>query len=493
MNPNRPDRNSCTISRTNSQTYFFDDPSGVDLSPIFDSDLFPVESPVNFPDASALFASNSNQSSLNELQNNSAGIVALPSRIYVSDTGTWTDVNKSYQTLPERHDSDEEYQSTANEASLGSAPEAASEGIEKAVADTGDLTTEPMAFLQGLNSGNLMQFSQQSVLREMILQDIQAQVSTLPKIEKHNTGGYNFSFDLVEPPKSDWTVSKTLNKLYIRMNKVFNVDIQFKARMPIQPLNLRVFLCFVKDVSGPVLRCQNHLSVEPLTDHNEKERENLLRCLNPNTIYCGTAQGKGISERYSVLVPLNVSRSGSRSGGYVRQTLAFNFVCQNSCFGRKESCLVFCLENASGDIVGQDYLNVKVCTCPKRDHKQEERQKGALKRKIHESDTEEDDTEDHPPKSRRLAESMHIKEETASNDSYNATHRGLPQNWDVSQTDNGKYQLSITVPNKEWLLDSIEGMVKEAATKVLRSPNKDRLRSYAQSLLKLKKRAYELP
>ncbi|XP_032305479.1 uncharacterized protein LOC6501048 isoform X3 [Drosophila ananassae] len=334
----------------------------------------------------------------------------------------------------------------------------------------------------------------QSVLREMILQDLQAQVSTLPKLEKHNNGGYNFSFELVEPPKSDWTISKALNKLYIRMNKVFNVDIQFKARMPIQPLNLRVFLCFVKDVSGPVLRCQNHLSVEPLTDTNEKERENLLRCGNPNTIYCGTAQGKGISERYSVLIPLNVSRSGGRNGGgLVRQTLAFNFVCQNSCFGRKESCLVFCLENASGDIVGQDFLNVKVCTCPKRDHKQEERQKNVMKRKMHATDTEEDDAEDHPSKSRRLTESMHIKEETESNDSFNTTHRGLPHNWDVSATDNGKYQLSITVPNKEWLLDSIEGMIKEAATQVLRSPNKDRLRSYAQSLLKLKKRAYELP
>jgi len=109
----------------------------------------------------------------------------------------------------------------------------------------------------------LFLFFQQSVLREMMLQDIQSQVNTLPKLENHNIGGYNFSMVLDEPPKSHWMFSVPLNKLYIRMNKTFNVDVQFKAKMPIQPLNLRVFLCFTKDVSGPVLRCQNHLSVEP--------------------------------------------------------------------------------------------------------------------------------------------------------------------------------------------------------------------------------------
>lgn len=103
---------------------------------------------------------------------------------------------------------------------------------------------------------------QQSVLREMMLQDLKDVGNTLPKLENHNLGGYNFSMVLDEPPKSHWMFSVALNKLYIRMDKMFNVDVQFKAKMPIQPLNLRVFLCFVKDVSGPVLRCQNHLSVE---------------------------------------------------------------------------------------------------------------------------------------------------------------------------------------------------------------------------------------
>eukprot|EP00099_Drosophila_melanogaster_P003788 NP_001163694.1 p53, isoform C [Drosophila melanogaster] len=359
------------------------------------------------------------------------------------------------------------------------------EDIPKTVEVSGsELTTEPMAFLQGLNSGNLMQFSQQSVLREMMLQDIQIQANTLPKLENHNIGGYCFSMVLDEPPKSLWMYSIPLNKLYIRMNKAFNVDVQFKSKMPIQPLNLRVFLCFSNDVSAPVVRCQNHLSVEPLTANNAKMRESLLRSENPNSVYCGNAQGKGISERFSVVVPLNMSRSVTRSG-LTRQTLAFKFVCQNSCIGRKETSLVFCLEKACGDIVGQHVIHVKICTCPKRDRIQDERQLNSKKRKSVPEAAEEDE----PSKVRRC---IAIKtEDTESNDSRDCDDSAAE--WNVSRTPDGDYRLAITCPNKEWLLQSIEGMIKEAAAEVLRNPNQENLRRHANKLLSLKKRAYELP
>ncbi|XP_017046523.1 cellular tumor antigen p53 isoform X2 [Drosophila ficusphila] len=404
--------------------------------------------------------------------------------MYISQPMSWHKVS---------NDSDDDIQVT-NEASMGSADSTAEDvpvDIEQAAIESAELTTEPMAFLQGLNSENLMQFSQQSVLREMMLQDLPGQVNTLPKLENHNIGGYNFSMVLDEPPKSHWMFSVPLNKLYIRMNKIFNVDVQFKAKMPIQPLNLRVFLCFSKDVSGPVLRCQNHLSLEPLT--NPKIRESLLRCENPNSVYCGSAQGKGISERYSVLVPLNMCRSGNRSGGHVRQTLAFKFVCQNSCFGRKETNLVFCLENASGDIVGQQVIEVKICTCPKRDRNQEERQINGKKRKSLADGTDEDELDVKPSKMRRRKGSFKSdikKEETESNDSHDIESAA---DWKVSRTEDGEYHLAITCPKKEWLLQGIEGMIREAATGVLRNPNQENLRRHANNLLSLKKRACELP
>ncbi|KQS52465.1 cellular tumor antigen p53 [Drosophila erecta] len=402
--------------------------------------------------------------------------------MYISQPMSWHKVSI---------DSEDDVQ-VANEASLGSTDstvEDIKEDIEQTVAVSGsELTTEPMAFLQGLNSGNLMQFSQQSVLREMMLQDIQSQADTLPKLENHNIGGYGFSMVLDQPPKSHWMYSVPLNKLYIRMNETFNVDVQFKAKMPIQPLNLRVFLCFSKDVSGPVLRCQNHLSVEPLTAHNAKMRDSLLRSENPNSVYCGTAQGKGVSERFSVLIPLNMSRSGNRSG-HVRQTLAFKFVCQNSCIGRKETSLVFCLEKACGDIVGQQVMDVKICTCPKRDRNQDERQLNGKKRKSVADDTDEAEPYVKPSKVRRRSA---IKmEETDSNDSRECDDSIAE--WNVSRTQDGEYRLAITCLKKEWLLQSIEGMIKEAAAEVLRNPNQENLRRHANKLLSLKKSAYELP
>lgn len=110
-----------------------------------------------------------------------------------------------------------------------------------------------------------------------MLQDIKTQINSLPKLENHNNGDYNFSMILEEPPKSHWMYSEPLNKLYIRMNKTFNIDVKFKTKMPIQPLNLRAFLCFVKDVSGPVLRCQNHLSTDP--------SESIYRSISPAFAY----------------------------------------------------------------------------------------------------------------------------------------------------------------------------------------------------------------
>jgi len=56
----------------------------------------------------------------------------------------------------------------------------------------------------------------------------------------------------------------------------------------------------------------------------------------------------------------------------------------------------------------------------------------------------------------------------------------------VSRTPDGDYRLAITCPNKEWLLQSIEGMIKEAAAEVLRNPNQENLRRHANKLLSLK-------
>ncbi|XP_060649323.1 cellular tumor antigen p53 [Drosophila nasuta] len=370
--------------------------------------------------------------------------------------------------------------------------EAANSNLENANTEqnTEELPNEPLAYLQGLNSGNLMQFSQQSVLRDMMLQDIKTQINALPKLENHNKGDYCLSLILEEPPRSHWMFSVPLNKLYIRMNKTFNIDVKFKIKMPFQPLNLRAFICFVKDVSEPVLRCQNHLSTDPIKDDMSK-RSSLLRCANPNSTYFGTDQGKSIIERYSVLVPLNMSHSSHQGGGYVRQTLAFNFACQNSCFGRKETCLLFCLENVNGDILGQQVLYVKICSCPKRDRNEDERKLGSNKRKEAScaSDDEEVD-EERGKKTRRRTLQRDVKEENESNDSCDT--QAFPSDWNVSRTDDGNYRLVMKCSKKDMLVESIEGMIEKTAAAMLRSPQNVKLRQHANHLLNLKKCALKL-
>ncbi|XP_030569179.1 cellular tumor antigen p53 [Drosophila novamexicana] len=355
---------------------------------------------------------------------------------------------------------------------------------------TDDMPIEPMAFLQGLHSGNLMQFSQQSVLREMMLQDIKTQINSLPKLENHNNGDYHFGMVLEEPPKSHWMFSMPLNKLYIRMNKTFNIDVKFKTKMPIQPLNLRAFLCFVKDVSGPVLRCQNHLSTDPIKG-NQSMRESLLRCENPNTSYCGTSEGKSIAERYSVLVPLNMSRSSHESGGFVRQTLAFSFACQNSCFGRKETCLVFCLENTNRDILGQQVLYLKICTCPKRDRNQDERHLESNKNKLFFDASEEEELDATCAKKKcRRTMKNEVKDENEINDSSDV--HPVPADWEVSRAIDGDYRLVIKFSNKDLLLRSIEGIIEKTAVAMIRNPQHLKLRQQTNYLLNLKKCALKL-
>lgn len=95
-----------------------------------------------------------------------------------------------------------------------------------------------------------------------------------------------------------------------------------------------------------------------------------------------------------------------------------------------------------------------------------------------------------PPKSRRRTTSYRrsVKEETESNDS---PDEEMPaSDWKVSRTADGEYQLSITCPKKEWLLQSIDGMIKEAAAGVLQSPNQANLRRHAHKLVGLKSEYY---
>jgi hypothetical protein len=88
---------------------------------------------------------------------------------------------------------------------------------------------------------------------------------------------------------------------------------------------------------------------------------------------CGAAtyEEDTTTNRLSVKVPL-----GAPEPGASWSTLLFRFMCLGSCVGginRRALQIIFTLETSSGQIVGRHCLGVRICACPSRDRKVEER------------------------------------------------------------------------------------------------------------------------
>lgn len=138
----------------------------------------------------------------------------------------------------------------------------------------------------------------------------------------------------------------------------------------------------------------------------------------------------------------------------------------------------------SGDILGQEVLNCKVCTCPKRDRDQDKRALQSDKRKLSGASEDEETDSKRGKKLRRSTHQHDIKEELESNDSVDMN--AVPPDWQVSRSVDGNYQLVIKCAKKELLLDSIEGMIEKTAVALLRNPQNPKLAQHANHLMNLK-------
>lgn len=192
----------------------------------------------------------------------------------------------------------------------------------------------------------------------------------LPDLEEHDRAGLKFELNLMpqQKGKANWFYSKDSNKVYIKLNEIFNVDVVYKPRSTTERIFIRSMMVFNSEVSEPVVRCENHSSKDSALEKHIKH--SVLRCENPNVIYQGTVEGKNISDRMSVRIPLGCMQPNEDDE--VKQTVALKFVCQNSCVGRRETSIIFYLENANGEILAKRITNVKICSCPKRDMRKDE-------------------------------------------------------------------------------------------------------------------------
>ncbi|KAG8040234.1 hypothetical protein G9C98_000804 [Cotesia typhae] len=148
----------------------------------------------------------------------------------------------------------------------------------------------------------------------------------------------------------------------------FGPPLRFHWSPPVDNLYLRTTLVYAEDRyrGDPVLRCHNHIGTDSPANRNMPMMilKQVVRCMHPRSCY------EEINGHSSVTIPLGTPQPGCT---YV--SLDFMFYCKNSCstgMNRRATQLVFTLETETREIVGRRTIEVRVCSCPKRDMEKEE-------------------------------------------------------------------------------------------------------------------------
>ncbi|XP_051162743.1 tumor protein p73 [Leptopilina boulardi] len=164
-----------------------------------------------------------------------------------------------------------------------------------------------------------------------------------------------------------WIYSQSLAKVFINMDEV--LPLRFKWEPAINGLFLRTQMVYVLEQyrSEPVLRCHNHMAMTR-KDHFEVDNltnRHVVRCVDRNSTYEETQSG-----HLSIRTPLGTPEVGT---AYV--PVHFKFLCKNSCtsgMNRRATEMIFTLEDEHQNVLGRRRLQVRICSCPKRDKEKEE-------------------------------------------------------------------------------------------------------------------------
>lgn len=179
-------------------------------------------------------------------------------------------------------------------------------------------------------------------------------------------GDYDFGAQ-IHPDGPDCLYSNKLNKIFVNINK--NVPVKFRLNPHVTDLYIRALPVYVSSNDQPlvVMRCITHMASDTQEGKDIELVNHVLRCTSTNAArYCED----GVSGRLSVTVPVEALQSGM---DYF--TVTYQFTCLNSCqngIGRRPMGIIFTLENEIGAVLGRQFMNVRVCSCPKRDKDKEE-------------------------------------------------------------------------------------------------------------------------
>ena len=185
--------------------------------------------------------------------------------------------------------------------------------------------------------------------------------------------GFEISFEqqMKETKSTMWTYSSAIRKLFVRM--ATTCPVRFKTSLrPAVGTVIRATPVYVKPehVQEVVQRCPNHASTR---DYNEGHPAptHLVRCEHKQTTFVDDPQ----TGRKSMVIPHEQPQAGAE---WV--THLFQFMCFSSCVGglnRRPVQLIFTLEN-NGVVLGRQAVEVRICACPGRDRRVEERAAGAI-------------------------------------------------------------------------------------------------------------------
>lgn len=165
--------------------------------------------------------------------------------------------------------------------------------------------------------------------------------------------GNNFTVEI----KSKNTVySILLNKLFVKPQEVFTIEIQFKPSDV--NLNLRVYASFT--TVG-----YEHVPIEICNPHkNYANTQHFIHHIMKNGSYIGHKEEGDHASRLALLFPLKCKPNSVNTHQISLQAP----ICTNMCFKNnltqpnKKVALVFTLEKTNGDIVGEKKINYKVCS-----------------------------------------------------------------------------------------------------------------------------------